>query len=146
MHPVIGRLIKSALLLAAVAALPVWGADPAPSRIQQMLTQAAEQQKYTFLLFFKEENAATKAMAQVVKEGIAKRKDRAVWADVQVTDPAEKAIVTRFDVSRAPMPLTLAVAPNGAITGIFSQKLDDTHLAAAFVTPTMTGCMTNPFV
>ena len=42
---------------------------------------------------------------------------------MNVGDPAEKALVEKFGVSRSPLPLTLAVAPNGAITGVFSQRL-----------------------
>ena len=57
--------------------------------------------------------------------------------EVQTTDAAEKALVDKFGVSRAPLPLVLAVAPNGAITGGFPQKVTEAQLAGAFVGPSM---------
>ena len=39
------------------------------------------------------------------------------------------------------MPMTLVTAPNGAITGVFSQRVADQQLAEAFVTPAMSHCM-----
>ncbi len=111
------------------------------SNAQEVLGQSAEQQKYTFLLFYKEDNAATRAMAQAVKEGVAKRLDRAALCLVAVADPAEQAVVKKFGIARAPLPFTLAIAPNGAITGLFSQKLSDANLEGSFVTPGMAQCM-----
>src|SRR5262245_16766455 len=82
---------------------------------QQVLTTAAAEQKYTFFVFYRDNGPATQTMAQTVKRGIDARSDRAIVAYIQVTNPAEKALVDRFDVSRAPMPLTVAVAPTGAM-------------------------------
>ncbi len=91
---------------------------PLASPAEQALADAAAEQKYTFLLFFKDDGPATQAMAQTVKRGVESRSDRATVAFVDVANPAEKALVDRFGVSRAPMPLTVAVAPNGAITSL----------------------------
>ena len=74
-------------------------------------------------MFYKTNDAATQTMSATLKEGLATRAESAMTAHVQVGPPAEKALVDRFDVSRAPMPMTIAVAPNGAITGMFAQKL-----------------------
>jgi hypothetical protein len=59
--------------------------------------------------------------------------DSAVAASIQITDPAEKQIVDQFKVSRAPMPLVLAVAPCGAITKAFTGSFNEKELRAAFV-------------
>ena len=111
------------------------------SKAQQVLDQSAEDGKFTLIVFYKEDTAAVRTMFQVAKDGVAKRKDKTAVTFVQVTDPAEKALVERFDVARAPMPMTMVVACNGAITGIFSRQLTDESLDAAIVTPTMTRCM-----
>lgn len=116
------------------------GTAPA-SKAQQVLNQSAEDGKFTLIVFYKEDTAAVRTMIQVAKDGVAKRKDKTVVTLVQVTDPAEKALVERFDVARAPMPMTMVVAHNGAITGVFSRLLTDESLDAAIVTPTMTRCM-----
>ncbi|MEK6259323.1 MAG: hypothetical protein AABP62_11965 [Planctomycetota bacterium] len=114
---------------------------PSATQAEATLKQAAADGKYTFLLFYKTNDAATQAMTATLKEGLASRTEKALSAYVQVGQPAEKALVDKFDVSRAPMPMTIAVAPNGAITGMFAQKLSAEGIENSFVTPTMTGCM-----
>ena len=114
---------------------------PSASQAEATLEQAASEGKYTFLVFYKTNDAATQTMTATLKEGLTNRADSAKAAYVQVGQPAEKALVDRFDVSRAPMPMTIAVAPNGAITGMFAQKLSAEGIENSFVTPTMTKCM-----
>ncbi len=116
------------------------GTAPA-SKAQQVLDQSAEEGKFTLIVFYKEDNSSVRTMVQVAKEGVAKRKNKTEVTFVHVADPAEKALVERFDVARAPMPMTMVVAHNGAITGVFSKLLTDESLDAAIVTPTMTRCM-----
>jgi hypothetical protein len=113
----------------------------ATSKAQQVLDQSAVDGKFTFLVFFKDDSPATRNMIQVARDEVAKRSDQAVLTFVQVSQPAERALVERFEVARAPMPLTMAVAPNGAITGVFSKTLSGSNIDEAIVTPTMTNCM-----
>jgi len=80
-------------------------------------------------------------MAQAVNNTLAKRPNNGSAAYVQVSNPINKPLVDRYGVGRAPMPLTVAVAPNGAMTGIFPSKVTDEQLAGSFVTPSMAGCM-----
>ena len=54
---------------------------------------------------------------------------------MNITDSSEKAIVAKFQLDRAPMPLVLAMAPNGAITGGFPTKFEEQQLVDAFATP-----------
>ena len=82
-----------------------------PSSAQQVLDQSAAQQKYTFLLFYKDDNQATRTMAQSLQTGLAQRSGEASICYVSTSDRAEQAIVKRFGVARAPLPFTLAVAP-----------------------------------
>ena len=93
------------------------------SRAQAAIDQAAKDGKFTFLMFYKTTDAASNAMAATLKEALAERSEQAVIAYVQVGNAAEQALVTKYDVSRAPMPMTIAVAPNGAMTGMFAQKV-----------------------
>ena len=111
------------------------------SPAQEILDNAAADEKYTFLMFYKTNDAATQAMVATLKEGLGTRGETATSAYVQVGQPAEKALVDKFDVSRAPMPMTIAIAPNGAITGMFAQKMTAESIENSFVTPTMAKCM-----
>lgn len=112
-----------------------------PSKAQAALGRASEDGKFAFIVFYKEDTPTVRAMAEVVKAGVQKRDDKSAAVFVQVTNPAERALVERFEVSRTPMPLTLAVAPNGAVTGVFSKEISDEKIDEAIVTPTMTRCM-----
>jgi hypothetical protein len=114
---------------------------PAGSAAHRVLEQASRESKFTFLVFYKTDTPAVRAMVKIAKDGVAKRHDKAVVGIVQITDPAEKLLVDQFDVARSVMPLTMAIAPNMAITGVFSKELKDEHLDEAIVTPTMTRCM-----
>ena len=51
-----------------------------PVKAQQVLDQSAEQQKYTFLLFYREDNQATRTMAQALQAGLAQRMAKALYA------------------------------------------------------------------
>ena len=108
---------------------------------QQVLANASAEYKYTFLLFYKGNNAATQAMLQTLKSGLASRSEQATIAYVDASNPSQQALVQRYGVARAPMPLTIAIAPNGAVTGLFAAKLSEPQIAGAFVTPTMASCM-----
>ncbi|MBS0207769.1 MAG: hypothetical protein JSS27_02335 [Planctomycetes bacterium] len=107
------------------------------------LDQAAKDGKYTFLMFYKQKDAATDAMATTLKEALADKAEQSVVAYVQVSNPAEQALIAAYGVSRAPMPMAIAIAPNGAITGMFAQKVTGETLADAFVTPAMMFTMKN---
>lgn len=121
------------------AAAPAERASAAKADVA--LETAAAQRKFTFILFWRENNTATKDMLQALKGSLADHGDRTTTVTVNVTDPAEKNVVARFDVSRSPMPLVLAVAPNGAVTGVFSEKVTAAYVAQSLVTPRMTECM-----
>jgi hypothetical protein len=99
------------------------------------IRQAAANGKYVFMFFSKTENEQTLAMRKVFDAAMEKVADRAEWIAVDVNDSSEKAIVAKFDLSRAPMPLVLAMAPNGAITGGFPTKFTEQQLVEAFATP-----------
>jgi len=99
------------------------------------IKQAADAGKYLFLFFSKADDDQTLAMRKVFDKAMEKVADRAQWIAVNASDPSEKAVVDKFDVNRAPLPLVLAVAPNGAITGGFPAKFEEQQLLDAFATP-----------
>ncbi len=99
------------------------------------IRQAADAGKYLFLFSSKTDDDQTLAMRKVFDKAMEKVADRAQSIAVNITDPSEKAVVAKFDLSRAPMPLVLAMAPNGAITGGFPTKFEEQQLLSAFTTP-----------
>ena len=141
------RSVLAAALVLSVTAFAQAQASTAAaapaSKAQATLDQAAKDGKFTFVMFYKATDAASNAMAATLKEALAEKSEQAVIAHVQVGNAAEQALVTKYDVSRAPMPMTVAVAPNGAMTGMFAQKVTVEKLGEAFVTPTMMFAMKN---
>lgn len=103
------------------------------------IRQAADAGKYLFIFFSKSDDDQTVALRKVFAKAMEKAADRARWVAVDVNDPSEKDIVAKFDLigGRAPMPLVLARAPNGAITGGFPSKFEERELLDAFVCPVM---------
>ena len=93
------------------------------SQAQAAMDRAAAAQKYVFLFFWKDKNPQTDKAWSVLQPAVAKLADSAEVVSIQITDPAEKQIVDQYDVSRAPMPLVLAVAPCGAITKAFTEDI-----------------------
>ena len=80
-------------------------------------------------------------MRAVFETAMRKVAGQAMSVAIDVTDPAEKGIVTKFGTGRAPMPLVLAIAPNGAVTGGFPVKFEEKQLLGAFASPGMQQCL-----
>ena len=105
------------------------------------LEKAAKNNKYLFIFFWEEKNEQTNSMWGVFQAAMKKFADRAEAVQLNVADAAEKPIVDKFNVRGAPMPLVLAVAPNGAATHAFTESFDEAQLQQAFVTPCQAKCI-----
>jgi hypothetical protein len=106
--------------------------DDSASKGMAAIRHAAEAQKYLFLFFYQTEDDQTRAMRPVFDATLQKVADKAEGVVINTADAAEKAVVAKFKVDRAPMPLVLVLAPNGAITGGYPLKFDEQILMGAF--------------
>jgi len=105
------------------------------------MEQAAQGNKYLFAFFWKEENEQTLAGWKVFEAAMKEVADKADWVAVDTADASQREIVEKFDLDRAPMPLVLALAPNGAVTGGFPTEFGEQELLQAFATPCTEKCM-----
>ncbi|MCO8124774.1 hypothetical protein NHH03_23760 [Stieleria sp. TO1_6] len=105
------------------------------------MQQAAQYEKYLFVYFWKQNDQQTQAMRQVFQNATGEMANVANAIAVQITDPKQSPIVKRFDVSRAPMPLVLAIAPNGAITKGLPVKFTERQLQDAVVSHGTATCL-----
>lgn len=103
--------------------------------------KASKAGKYLFAFFWKAPDEQTKAMRKVFDAAMENAGDRAAAAVVSVSDGKQKEIVKEYGLDRAPMPLVLAIAPNGAITGGFPTEFREEDLLDAFSTPCTEKCM-----
>ena len=113
----------------------------AKSRGLTALDAAARDGKYLFVFFWKSNDKQSQAMHGVLESAMKKWKDSADSVSIPITDRIEKPIVEKFGVGRAPMPLVVAIAPNGAITKGFPIKFDAKQLAEGFVSPATAKCL-----
>ncbi len=133
----VGLLILTAVF--GVSASAQEGRGPNSPAVRQSVTdgaskgvaaieRAAAAKKFIFVFFWKEKNQPTDQAWSVLQPAAAKMTDWAEVAAVQVTDPAEQELVVRYDLSRTPLPLVLAIAPCGAITKGFTGKFTEEQL------------------
>ncbi len=124
-------IMSMALVSMAVAQAP----QTAPSKSLATLDGAARANRYVFIFFYRQDDAQTRAMGDSFNAAIKTLAVRVDSVVARVTDPSEAAIVNKFQVSKAPMPLVLVIAPNGAVTSSFPGNFTKEQLLTAFGTP-----------
>jgi hypothetical protein len=102
---------------------------------------AAREGKYLFVFFWKADDKQSRTMYGVFQAAISRMAGSTNSVAIQLTDPGEKPIVDKLGVSRAPMPLVVALAPNGAITKAFPNRFTEQQLQTAFVSSGAAQCM-----
>jgi hypothetical protein len=113
----------------------------APSKCEAIMAQAAAANKYVFILFWKDKGPQLDTAQTALKPAVINMANKAVFLSIWITNPEEKKIVNKYDVSRAPMPLVLAIAPSGAVTRAFAKTFDEKELHTAFVSPGKERCL-----
>lgn len=106
-----------------------------------VLRNAAEEDKYTFAFFYEDEDEGTREMREVFETAMEKVTDRAEHVVLNAADPSERDIVKKYGVDRSPMPLVLAVAPNGALTRGLPRAFTEEQIMSCFVSPCMETCL-----
>jgi len=101
------------------------------------LDRAANANKYLFVFFYRQDDAQTRSIGEIVKSAVNAASSRADMVPISITDPSEAAIMAKFGVSKAPMPLVLAIAPNGAIVANFASNFTQQQILDSFVSPSM---------
>lgn len=95
------------------------------------MDRAARADRYLFVFFYNRDDRQIRAMGVVFNRATARVADRADAIAVLTTNPAERGIVSKFGVDRAPMPLVLVLAPNGAIIRSFHTSFTEDQLLQA---------------
>ena len=103
--------------------------------VGQAIVQAGKDGKYSFVLFYRSQEQASEAMTDTFSRAQGILSARAVFLPVDIDSNAESELIGRFRAQQAPLPLTLVIAPNGAIVRSFTNPVDEQALADAFVSP-----------
>lgn len=109
--------------------------------VQSTLAQSAQSRKYTFIIFSRDNSETTRAFYQQTQAGLAAHGEKATITTANVDSPVERVLVEKLGIARAPMPMAVVIAPNGAVTGLFPRAITPEQIAAAIVPPTMMRCM-----
>lgn len=105
--------------------------------VEVAVNRAREEKKYLYLVFYKQGDQKSKEMKQVLA-GV--QKELSAKADVvyiDVTDRSAQTTIKKYGMDRAPIPITLVMASNGAIVAGFPEKANEDQLRNAFVSPKM---------
>ena len=115
---------------------PASKAAPAAENGVSALRRVAEGKQYLFAFVYEREDEPTRAARKTFEAAVAKVTPAAKSVRVDRRLPEEKEMVEQFGLQTAPVPIVLAIAPNGAVTGsIKATDLSEERLQGAVASP-----------
>lgn len=112
------------LVIVVIYAATVHHATAAASSADNAIRTAARQNRYIFITFYKQNDRASAAMLTSVQTLQGRLANRADFIRVDVNAQDNRAVVARFSANRSPIPLTIVVAPNGAVTAGYPREIN----------------------
>lgn len=105
----------------------------APGSANKAISQAQENGKFLVMLFYERKDNSFQEMQKTV-QAFSKTSVKAIIIyEVLTTDSKESDVIHKYGINRAPLPVVLVFAPNGAITGGFPQKVTNQQLSNCMV-------------
>lgn len=101
---------------------------------------ASDNLPFTYILFYRSNDVATQKMNGILQSTLSQRDDSQLYS-VQIEDPKQQAIIKKFDATRLPMPAVAVLANNGAVCTVFPQRVSESQLLAAMVSPAQARCL-----
>ena len=129
----VGKSASAAYAASSKPAAQSKPAAPKESAAEKAITSAAERKRYVVVTFYKKGDAAGNKMLSAVKSMHSKLSNRTDFVTLDSGNSANQALVTRYGADRAPGPLTLVLAPNGAVTAGFPNEIKTTDFSDVFV-------------
>ncbi|MCE5322524.1 hypothetical protein LLG46_04315 [bacterium] len=133
MNRIVGFAMTAAVITALVCAAPMAMAATKTSPAETAIQAAAKQGRYAIVTFYKQNDAASTKMLEEAKKLQANYSSRANFVIADVGNAVHNEIITKYGADRAPMPLTLVIAPNGAVTAGYPNAINKTDISDAFV-------------
>lgn len=106
---------------------------PKVSLAETAIKAAAKKNRYVFVTFHRGDDDASKSMLEALKPVQGKLSHRADFVSVDVDDAVQQEVVSRYGADRSPIPLTIVIAPNGAVTAGYPNEIKKTDFSDAFV-------------
>lgn len=133
------RVLKIAAC-AAVLTASCSSAFAAGSPGRSEIESAWKHDKFAYVLFQKESNSSVDEMRKTFA-GTRPVAAAAKLVEVSISDAKEAELVAEYDLSRAPMPLLVALAPNGAVTGAWPLEVTAEQLQEGLVSRGASECL-----
>lgn len=124
----IARLAATATVIIGTAcAMLGTAAEAGTASADNAIKAAAKKNRYVFVTFYKSNDSASKEMLSDTRSIQKKYTGRADFVSVDVGDKTNSKVVSRYGADRSPIPLTVVIAPNGAITGGFPREIKNAY-------------------
>ena len=106
-----------------------------PKTAEEAIALAQNSKQYLFISFYDKEDEMFKEMENTIKTFRSKSSSMVLTYRASTLSDKESAVVEKYGVNRASLPLLLVLAPNGAITGGFPQKVTTEQLTKSCSVP-----------
>ena len=107
------------------------------SAVEAAIQTASVEGKYTFLVFYQQDDSASDSMKQVAAQAQQELAEKANVVYVDSSDQGKQALMAEIGIDQSNVPITIVVAPNGAILSGFPKEVTIEDLRDAFVSPQM---------
>jgi hypothetical protein len=107
------------------------------SKAEIAIGEASKENRYLYLVFYKQNDPKSEEMKQAVAQAQKEVSAKADVAYVDFVDKSEQALLGKWGIDESLIPITLVIAPNGAIVKGFSGQVTSDNLTKAFVSPKM---------
>ena len=106
-----------------------------PKTAEEAIALAKNSRQYLFILFYDKEDDMLKKMEDTIKTFKSKSSSKVLIYRASTVGDKESAVVQKYKVNRAPLPLLLVFAPNSAVTGGYPQKVTTEQLTKSCFVP-----------
>ena len=116
--------------------------SPGTSASAEAIRRAAAGNRHLFVLFFSKDDEPTRLARKTVEQTVHGIGRSAEWMAVDIADTSEAEIVNKYNIRSAALPIVLAFAPNGAITGGFlTADITEEKMKGAIASRGMQECL-----
>jgi hypothetical protein len=117
--------------------------NPGASVAANALRSAVEANRHLYIFFFSKDDEPTRLARKSFEQAVRRIGSSAEWVAVDITSASEAEFVNKYSVRSTPMPMALAFAPNGAVTGGFpTEDLgNEERLRAAILSRGLQDCL-----
>jgi len=116
-----------------------WNANGGPGL--SALAASADAGRFSYVLFWRDNDVATQKLNAAIQEATTQMNSPVSIVSAQVTDSRDADLVELFGADRAPLPLLIAIAPNGAVTKAWVNNAEADQLQEGIVSHATAACL-----